>query len=171
MKMSKPFSPSFKHFQRDIERFLIASGLREKRKDGFTAFKGYENALQTMFNHYLDAGKFDPLVAHFRNWNWEMGYNDYLLTLTSVLSERRDWLLLKRLWEGVIAKRKKAYNEVWKIEKANPGTLPGNTLMNSCERLVETLDRVRGFAQEMGRCEDVAKYAEMSDRVKSGKKA
>lgn len=80
MKMSEPFSPSFKHFQRDIERFLIASGLREKRKDGFTVFKGYENALQTMFNHYLDAGKFDPLVAHFRNWNWEMGCNDYLLS-------------------------------------------------------------------------------------------
>jgi hypothetical protein len=169
--MASEFQPSFNDFQKDIERYIISIGKRERTKDGMMIFWGYYDAEKMMFRRYLDHGAFDPLVAHFRSWNWEVGYNDYLLELTTALVTQRDWPLLQRLWDGVIAKRRKFYNEVWKIEKDDPGTLPSKTVTESRERLLETLRRVQAFAEELGQPGDVDKYAKMIGRVQRGRKA
>ena len=169
--MTDKFQPSFDDFQKDIERYITSIGKRERLKDGKMIFWGYEDALKMMFRRYLEHGAFDPLVAHFRSWNWEVGYNDYLLELTTALVTRRDWPRLQRLWEGVIARRRKFYNEVWKIEKDDPGTLPSKTVVESKELLLETLGRVKAFAEDLGQPEDADKYTKMMGRVQRGRKA
>lgn len=169
--MTDDFQPSFKNFQQDIERYLISIGKREKGEDGMTVFWGYCDAQQMMFRRYLDHGAFNPLVTHFRSWNWEVGYNDYLLDLTTALVTRRDWPLLQRLWDGVIAKRRRFYNEVWKIEKDAPGTLPSKTVVESKESLLETLGRVKAFAEDLGQAGDADKYTKMTGRIQRGRQA
>ena len=171
LRMANEFHPSFKDFQKDIERYIISIGKYEKTKDGMMIFRGYFDALQMIFRRYLEHGAFDPLVAHFRSWNWEVGYNDYLLELTTALVARRDWPRLQRLWDGVIARRRKFYNEVWKIEKDDPGTLPSKTLVDSEESLMETLGRVKAFADDLGQPGDADKYTKMMGRVQSRRKA
>lgn len=168
--MPYEFQPSFKDFQKDIERYIISIGKRERTKDGMMIFWGYDDAQKLMFRRYLKHEAFGPLVAHFRSWNWEVGYNDYLLELTTALVIRQDWSCLQRLWDGVIAKRRKFYNDVWKIEKDEPGTLPSKTVIEAKERLLETLGRVQGFAEELGQPSDVDKYTEMMRRVQQGKR-
>ena len=169
--MAGEFQPSFTNFQQDIEGYLTSIGKREKRKDGLTVFQGYYDAEQMMFQRYLDKGAFGPLVAHFKGWNWDVGYNDYLFELTTALITRPDWSLLQRLWDAVIARRRKLYNQLWKIEKDEPGKLPSKTVTDSKERLLETLERVKAFAEEMGQPDDSARYTEMMGRVQRGRRA
>ena len=168
--MNDEFQPAFKNFQLDIEDYLISIGKYNKRDDDLTVFRGYDDALQMMFRRYLDHQAFEPLVTHFRSWNWEADYNDYLLELTTTLMNWQNWSLLQRLWEGVIAKRRRHYNEVWKIEKDNPGTLPSRTVVESKEFLLETLNRVKVFAEDMGEPGDADKYTEMIGRIQQNKK-
>jgi hypothetical protein len=96
--MGDVFAPSFRHFHNDIERHLKSVGKCEKNEHGQTVYRGYQDALDQMFRAYIDHEAFAPLVAEFRSWNWEWGYNDYLLTLTSCLRETDNWPLLKELW-------------------------------------------------------------------------
>ena len=169
--MTAEFQPAFKNFQADIERYIISIGKCEKSKDGFTIFRGYEDALKLMFRRYLDGEAFDPLVSYFRRWNWEWSYNDFLIELTTALSSRRDWPRLQLLWDSVVAKRKKNYNEIWKIEKDKPGAISSKTVAESKELLLDTLKRVIAFAEEFGGAEESAKYSVMIDRVRRGRKA
>jgi hypothetical protein len=167
--MPGAFSPSFVKFQEDTERYLVARGKRDKTKEGFIVFHGYDAALKLMFNRFLEAGALEPLVSHFRTWNWEHAYNGYLLRLTDVLLEQPDWPLLKRLWSGVIAKRRKLYNDIRKLERKAPGTVSSSSVKGSREKLVETLVRVRAFSARIGSAEDTQSYESIIGRVKAGK--
>ena len=169
--MRQDFNPAYKDFQKDIERYLISIGKREKSKDGMIVFWGYDDALKLIFQRYLDQGAFDPLVTHFKNWNWEVGYNGYLLELTAALLARRNWPLLQRLWDGVVAKQRKLYNQMWKIEKDAPGTLPSKQIIDSRELFLESLNRLIGFAEDIGEPGEMDKYAQMIERVNQGRKA
>lgn len=169
--MPDAFSPSFVKFQLDIEAYLVAQGKREKTKDGFIVFHGYDAALKFMFDRYLEEGALEPLVSHFRTWNWEHSYNDYLIRLTNALLGRADWPLLKRLWSGVISKRRRLYNDIRKLERKAPGTLPAPSVRASKEKLLETLERVRSYAVKIGSAEDMKSYEKMISNARAGKVA
>ena len=168
--MAETFAPKFKNFQADIEAYLAAAGKREKARDGFVVFRGYEHALNLVFDQYLTHRAFEPLVGHFRAWNWELSYDDHLLRLTDALIQERDWVLLKRLWGGVISKRRKLYNDARRIETHAPGSLPASTLRDSRNRLLETLERVRAYSHALGHKDDQT-YSTMIERVKAGRQA
>jgi hypothetical protein len=170
--MSTEYQPGFRDFQRDIERYLVSIGKCEKQKDGMTIFHGYNDALELMFTHYLDEGAVEPLVDHFRKWNWEWSYNKYLLELTSALEMTRDWASLQILWEkGVLRARKKHYNDIWKLEKAKPGTLKQDELMKVKTLLLEVLRKLKEFARVFGKGEDSERYEKMINNVQQGRKA
>ena len=169
--MTPKYLPSFKDLQRDIERYLVSVGKCEKQKDGMLVFRGYDDALRLMFRLYLEEGALTPLAKHFRSWNWEHSYNDFLLDLTSALKANADWPNLQLLWEkGVIRVRKKQYNDIWKIEKNDPGTIPAESAQSSKELFLSSLDDIIALAQEFGTSEDVNKYSEMAQKVREGKK-
>lgn len=169
--MPDQFSPSFLKFQADIEAYLAAQGKRKRTKDGFIIFHGYDDALTLMFDRYLEHQAFEPLVAHFRGWNWEHSYNDYLLRLTDALLEGRDWPLLKRLWSGVISKRRKLYNDIRKLERKAPGTIPSASAQASRDELLESLERIRSYCGEIGTVEDSNSYELMISKVRAGRMA
>jgi hypothetical protein len=167
--MPDDFVPRFRSLQADVESYLTSLGKRERRKDGSIAFRGYDQGLASMFERYLEHEAFEPLVSHFRAWNWETSYNDYLLRLTDALREKRDWPLLKRLWAGVVSGRRKLYNDMTRIEKQSPGTLPAPSVEAARRRLLETLERVRSYSAELGPAEEALRYAQLIDRVNAGK--
>jgi hypothetical protein len=164
------FAPSFLKVQADIEGYLVAQGKREKTKDGFVVFRGYDDALRIMFNRYMEQEAFHPLVSHFRAWNWEHSYNDYLLRLTDALLKRRDWRLLSLLWSGVIAKRRKLYNDIRAFDSKSPGKLKASSVKSSRENFLETLERVKSYSVEIGSPEDAELYERMISKVKAGRK-
>lgn len=168
--MAERFSPSFTKFQPDIEGLLAAEGKRERTKDGFIVFHGYDDALRRMFDRYLQEEAFEPLVVHFRAWNWEHSYNDYLLRLTEALLGERDWRLLSLLWSGVIAKRRRHYNDIRKFNRQYPGKLKASTVHASQEALLETLERVRSYSLEYGSAEETVNYEAMISKVRAGRK-
>lgn len=165
------FEPGYKDFQRDIERYLTSIGQREKRPDGILVFRGYDDALSKMFRLYLDEGDLEPLVRHFRSWNWEYGYNDYLLELTEALKQQGDWPGLKLLWEkGVLRCRKKLYNDLRKLEKDAPDLFEPESLETATARLIEALEQIIALAEAFGSTAEVEEYQALVQKVERGNK-
>lgn len=161
--MADAFQPRWDDFQRDIERYLTSIGKRERLEDGFIRFSGYDQALELLFDQYLEAKALAPLVAHFRGWNWERGGNHFLDRLTQQLLLARDWGQLQRLWDAVLAKRRKIYN----LERKPPH----KSLPAARQLLEETLDHILTCCRKLGAETDAAKYQDMRQRVQEGKKA
>ena len=166
--MNKSFSPSFQHFQKDIERYLTSEGKREKNEHGQTVFRGYPAAVALMFRTYMDKEAFAPLVAEFRTWNWEWNYDDYLSELTAGLQQRRDWPLLKELWAAVVAKRRTNYNKTKKAQKAVPEKISEELVTKTRVLLLDSLYRLQRHASELGHESDVGAYVEMILESRSG---
>ncbi len=169
--MGKPFIPNFQHFQKDIERQLKSEGKVEKNEHGQTVFRGYQDALDGMFRIYMEKDAFAPLVAEFRTWNWEWGYNDHLLELTDRLQETENWFLLLQLWGGVIAKRRTNYNKTKKTRKALPEKIPEELVTKTAELLLDSLYRLRNYANELHQESAIEEYQEMIHRVEKRIKA
>jgi hypothetical protein len=169
--MSKSFTPTFRDLQKDIERYLKSEGKYEKNEHGQEVYRGYPAALELMFGLYLNEEAFVPLVAHFRKWNWEWSYNDFLLTLTARLQETKNWPCLKELWIAVIAKRKTNYNLTRKYRNALPKNIPESLLRKTRELLLESLKRYEAYAAELGQESDIEEYLDMMERVQKDKKA
>ena len=163
--MNRAFTPSFQHFQKDVERYLESQGKREKNEHGQTVYRGYQAAVTLMFREYIEKDAFVPLVTELRKWNWEWGYNDYLLELTECLQRERNWPLLKGLWAAVIAKRRTNYNKTKKAQNALPDRIPEDLVTKTRELLLESLRRVEGYASELQQESDVREYVEMIARV------
>ena len=169
--MPASFSPSFKSLQKDIEAYLTAQGKRTRTADGFVVFHGYEGALKLMFERYLGHGAFDALVSHFRVWNWETSYNDYLIRLTDALRAERDWPRLKRLWSGVISKRRKLYNDLLRMQRRTDPARSSPSLESARERLLDSLGRAKTYATELGSESDAAAYGSTISAIKAGRLA
>jgi hypothetical protein len=169
--MNKSFTPTFQNFQKDIERHLKSEGKCEKNEHGQTVYHGYQTSLDQMFRAYLAMKAFDPLVAEFRKWNWEWGYNNYLLDLTTHLQDAKNWLLLKELWGAVIAKRKTNYNKTKKAQKAFTEMIPDELVKKTRELLLDSLDRIRNYAIELQQESDIGEYVDMIARVEKRIKA
>lgn len=170
--VSDGFEPSFDDFQRDVERYLKSIGKRTRSRSGLVVFRGYPAALNVMFDRYLEAEAFDPLISHFRTWNWEYSYDDRLLRLTDALTERRDWLRVERLWSAVIAKRRKLYNGLGKLRRDSPEDVPEGKLLQARDRLLDTLLRVKALAVECGAPERALReYTAMRNRILEGRRA
>jgi hypothetical protein len=169
--MSRSFAPSFQHFQKDIERCLKSKGQVGKNELGQTVYRGYQAELAKLFRTYVDEGAFAPLVAEFRTWNWEWGYNEHLLELTSRLQEKRDWPLLKELWVAVVAKRRTNYNKTRKAQKLVPNKIPDELVAKTQDLLLESLHRLERYASELGYEAEVREYLEMTARVEKRGKA
>jgi|LakMenEpi03Aug12_release.lakeMendotaPanAssembly.Ray.scaffolds.fasta_scaffold685831_1 hypothetical protein len=168
----KDFQPSYRGFHKDIEQYLTSIGKREKQKDGMVVFRGYDDALSLMFRMYLEKNELSSLAKEFRKWNWEHQYNDYLTELTEALKKDKDWENLKVLWEkGVLQKRKKLFNEIWKIEKDAPGTISHKSIVEVKDRLLETLSDVIKLARDYGSIADVERFEKMERRVQEGNRA
>lgn len=166
--MTTSFTPSFRHFQKDIERYLTSQGMREKNEHGQIVFRGYQAAVDLMFRVYMDKKAFAPLVAEFRTWNWEWGYNDYLSELAAGLQRTGDWPLLKELWAAVVTKRRINYNKTKKARKAVPNKVPEELVTRTRDLLLHSLHRLRRLASELGHGSDVGTYVEMIARVEKG---
>jgi hypothetical protein len=163
--MNKSFTPSFQNIHKDIERYLKSEGKYEKNEHGQTVYHGYQAALDQMFHAYLEKEASAPLVAEFRKWNWEWGYNNYLLDLTARLQDTGNWLLLKELWGAVIAKRRTNYNKTKKAHKALPEMIPEELVTKTRELLLDSLYRLRSYASELQQESGVEEYLEMIARV------
>ena len=169
--MTKPFTPSFKDVQKDIERYLKSEGKYEKNEHGQEVYRGYPAALSLIFQLYMNEEAFVPLVAELRKWNWEWSYNDFLLTLTAALKKTKNWPCLKELWAAVIAKRKTNYNITRKLQKSHPEKIPESLLQKTRELLLESLIRFEASAAELGQESDIAEYLDMIERVQKGGRA
>ncbi len=170
--MNDQFQPSFSNLQKDIERYLTSIGNREMRSDGMIVYRGYDDALEIMFECYLKNGALEPLAKHFRSWNWEHSYNDFLNRLTLALKSAQDWSNLVLLWgKGVIQKRRKLYNDMWKIEKDDPGCLKQESIVESKKLLLQALGDFRAIAEALGRGTDFEKYSAMERKAREGKRA
>src|SRR5262245_23939277 len=123
-----------------------------------------------MFRVYLEKEAFAPLVAEFRTWNWEWGYNNYLLDLTARLQDAGDWFLLKGLWGAVIAKRRTNYNKTKKAQKALPEKITEDLVTKTRELLLDSLFRLRSYASELQQESEIGEYFEMIARVEKAKK-
>jgi hypothetical protein len=163
--MNKAFTPSFQHFQKDIERYLKSEGKCEKNEHGQTVYRGYQAAVAQMFRAYIEKDAFAPLVVVFRNWNWEWNYDDYLLELTARLQEARNWPLLKELWEGVIARRRTNYHKTKKAQRARPDRIPEELVTKTRGLLLDSLYRLRRYASELQQESEVGAYLEMIAKV------
>lgn len=169
--MPKSFTPLFKDIQKDIERYLKSEGKYEKNEHGQGVYRGYDEALDLMFRLYMKEEAFIPLVMHFRKWNTEWGYNNFLLTITTALERVKNWLLLKDLWAAVIAKRRKHYNDTLKYRKLVPEKITESMLEETKQLLLEALKRLETYAINFGQQSDITKYLEMMERVQNGGKA
>jgi hypothetical protein len=169
--MPTSFTPSFKNFQKDIERYLKSEGKYEKNQQGQEIYRGYPAAVGFMFQLYMKEEAVTPLVAEFRKWNWEWSYNDFLLTLTAKLQETKNWPRLKELWRAVIAKRKTNYNITWKLRKSLPEKIPESTLQKTKELLLDSLQQFEAYAAELGHESDITEYLGMMARVQKDGKA
>jgi hypothetical protein len=163
--MNKPFTPSFQHFHKDVERYLKSEGKCEKNEHGQVVYRGYQAALAKMFRTYVENGAFTPLVAEFRKWNWEWSYDDYLLELSSGLQKEKDWPLLKELWAAVVAKRRTNYNKTRKAQKSLPEKIPEELVTKTRDLLLESLYRLQQYASELGHESDVKENLAMIVRV------
>jgi len=158
-------TPSFKDFQRDIERHLEREGKREKNEHGQVVYRGYPAAVSRMFRQYMEQGALAPLVAELRKWNWEWGYSDYLLELTDRLQGDGNWPLLKELWAAVIAKRRTNYNKTRKAQRAVPDKIPEDLVTKTRELFEESLHRLLSYASALKQEAEVPEYVEMIARV------
>ena len=159
--MNKPFTPTFLHFHKDIERYLKIEGKYENNEHGHLVYRGYQAAVDQMFHAYLEKEALAPLAAEFRKWNWEWGYNKYLLDLTARLQDTGNWFLLKDLWRAVIAKRRTNYNKTRKAHKTLPEKIPEEPVTKTRELLLDTLYRIRSDASELQQESGIREYLEM----------
>ena len=169
--MIKSFTPSYKDIQKDIERYLKSEGKYEKNELGQEVYRGYSEALDLMFQLYMNEEAFVPLVVDFRKWNWEWSYNDFLLALTAQLQKTKNWPCLKDLWSAVIAKRKTNYNITRKVRKSHPEKIPESLLQKTKLLLLASLQQFKAYAVELGQESDIAVYLDMMERVQKGGKA
>jgi hypothetical protein len=140
--MNEAFTPSFQHFQKDIERYLKSEGKCERNEHGQTVYRGYQTALSQMFREYIEKDAFEPLVAEFRTWNW-----------------------------AVIAKRRTNYNKTKKAQRALPDRIPEDLVTKTRELLLESLYRLQSYASEVQQESNVREYLEMIARVEKRIKA
>ena len=169
--MKTSFTPTLQHFHKDVESFLKSEGKCEKNEHGQTVFRGYPAALEEMFRTYMEKEAFAPLVAEFRKWNWEWGYDDHLLEITSGLQQKRDWPLLKDLWGAVVAKRRTNYNKTRTAQTSLPEKIPEELVIKTRDLLLESLHRLQRYASELGHESEVGAYLEMIARVEKRMKA
>jgi len=169
--MKKTFTPTFHNFQDDIERYLKIMGKSEINEHGQTVYHGYPAAVDYMFSNYLKEKAFRPLVAEFRKWNWEWGYNNYLLDLTTCMQSNRDWILIKELWGAVIAKRKTNYNKSKKARKAFPDKVSEELVMKTKKLLLGSLYKFRTYATKLKQESAFEIYLGMISRVENDKNA
>jgi hypothetical protein len=156
--MNMPFTPSFQDFHKDVERSLKSEGKVEKNEHGQTVFRVYPAALALMFRTYIENEAYAPLVEEFRKWNWEWGYDDYLLELSSGLQQTRDWPLLKQLWTAVVAKRRTNYNKTRQVQKSHPQEIPEELVTKTRDLLLDSIDRLQRYAAELGHESEVQEY-------------
>ena len=169
--MNQSFTPSFQHFQQDVEHYLTSEGKREKNEHGQTVYRGYPAAVARLFRIYIEKEAFAPLVAEFRKWNWEWNYDDHLFALTLGLQRTRDWPLLKELWAAVVAKRRTNYNKTRKARKSVPEKVPEELVSRTRALLLDSLYRLQRYASELDQESDVGAYVEMIVRVEKEMKA
>jgi hypothetical protein len=169
--MNKSFAPSFQHFQKDIERQLKSEGKCEKNEYGQSVFRGYQAAVEQMFRTYMAKKAFAPLVVEFRRWNWEWGYNDYLLELSAQLQAAGDWPLIKQLWAAVVSKRRTNYNKTKKARKQVPDKVPEELVTKTRKLLADSLNQLLSYATAFQRETEVANYQLMIAKVEQRKNA
>ena len=158
--MNSTFTPTFRHFQNDIERYLKSEGKCETNEFGQTVFRGYEAAVPEMFEEYLEYGAFAPLVA---GWAKCPGCGT-----ASRLKEAGDWPLLFELLSAVVAKRKTNYNKTKKARNAAPAKVPEALVIKTRDLLLESLHWLCDAAAEFRREAEVAKFAAMIPKVERG---
>ncbi len=163
--MDNSFAPSFRHFHKDVERYLESEGKCAKNEHGQTVYRGYQAAFEQLYRTYMEGEAFAPLVAEFRKWNWEWNYDERLEALSAALQRTRDWPLLKELWTAVIAKRRTNYNKTMKARKSLPDKIPEELAEKTRTLLLDSLGRLQRYASELGCEAEVETYSAMGGRV------
>ncbi len=106
------FRPGFQNLDRDIDRYLDRFGTWD-RSGPTPLVRGYDKAVRTVFDMYLQNGAYDAIIAYLvGSWHYEHGLNEYFLEASECLKRDRQANRLKRLWRSVIAAQKQYFWEL-----------------------------------------------------------
>jgi len=144
-----PAPGKFQNIQKDIERRIERAGRVEKRPDGFLVDRGYYRARDAVIAEHLEAKAYEPLVRHFRGWNWEVGDNDFLRDLTAALKRDKEWHHLKKLWDGVISKRERHFRQVEQLRAREPKAITAQRADHVRALLASAVKQLRDLAGEL----------------------
>lgn len=93
-----------------------------------------------------------------------VGVHDHFSELSIRLRKARDWVLLKALWAGVIAKRRTNYNKTKRARSAVPDKIPEELLTRTRELLLESLRGLQSCVSALDRNADIAESLAMIER-------
>ena len=101
--MAKDFIPKFINLDRDIERYAERF-CRTGEIMGTPAVFGYDEAVDAVFDAYLEAEAYDAVVDYLlteRSYEW--GLNEKFLRVSAILHGKRHTARLNRMWRAAIA--------------------------------------------------------------------
>lgn len=148
----RSFVSKFHNLDRDIERYLERFGVWDK--SGPTPLvHGYDKALQTVFDLYLDNKAYVPVVQYLlMARTWEHGLNDHLLQASERLQQDGRIGLLNRLWRGIIAVQRQFY---WELRAHAAIAEVDKSILAAKTRALETMAMYRAIASDFASQDDV----------------
>jgi hypothetical protein len=147
----------FQDVDRDIDRFMQKFG-RPDNIDGTPVLRGYEEAKQFVVSAYFQKKAWDPLVAYYLGFNF-VGDDSFILPLSDALRENRHHVGLKRLWNGVVTKRKLDFWHSYKYRNSVPSVAKG-TLPKQKSLALASMRRYHAILLELGDQESAKRIAE-----------
>lgn len=145
--MAKDFIPNFTSLDRDIERYADRY-CRKGKILGTPAIFGHDEAVDTVFDAYLEAEAYDAVI-HFllteRSYEW--GLNDKFLRVSALLHGKRHIGRLTRMWRAAIATQKQFF---W--ENVAHRDLPGmgKTIAETKALTLETMEQFAAILEDLG---------------------
>lgn len=146
----------FQDVDRDIDRFMQKFG-RPDTIDGTPVLRGYEEAKQFVVDAYFQEKAWDPLVAYYLGFNF-VGGDSFILPLSNALRENRQHARLKRLWNGVVTKRKADFWHSYKYRNSVPSFAKG-TLPKQNSLALASMRRYHAILLELGDQESAQRIA------------
>lgn len=155
--MAMDIALGFRDVNRDIDRFMQKFG-QPDNIDGTPVLRGYEEAKRFVVNAYFQKKAWDPLIAYYLGFNF-VGDDSFLLPLSDALRENREHVRLKRLWNGVVTKRKLDFWHSCKYRNEVP-SVAKETLPKQKNLALVSMRRYHAILLEVGDHESAKKMAE-----------
>jgi len=127
------FQLSYRDVNKDIERWMKKFGTPDVLEGGTKVLRGLGKAQQFVYDAYFEAKAYDALVRYAVWFNeippggsapQDYGLNPVQARVLQALLSDREIDHTKRLWEGVVAKRKRYYAGTVRSRKKYPDLVP-----------------------------------------------